>query len=126
MKRFARYLAVGAVATAAHYLLLVLLVEGFAWPAWLAAGAGAVVGAQRAYLGNRGFTFGHHGGIVTSWWRFQLTAVVGALLAMLVVGTAQRFGVHYLFGQVVATLLATLLTYAINRRWTFGPTRDQA
>ena len=49
MPRFLRYAAVGAVATAVHYLLLVLCVEGGRWPAFLASGFGASVGAQVAY-----------------------------------------------------------------------------
>jgi putative flippase GtrA len=122
MTPFARYLGVGALATAVHYGLLVLLVERFGWLAWLGAGAGAVVGAQVAYLGNRWLTFDHRGAVARSWVRFQLTAVAGAVLGMVLVGAAERLGLHYLLGQVVATVLATLLTYAINRRWTFGAT----
>jgi putative flippase GtrA len=28
--------------------------------------------------------------------------------------------VHYLLAQLVATALAMLLTFAVNRRWSFG------
>ena len=59
MQHFIRYSAVGALATAAHYLVLVLCVEAGGWPAYLASGAGAVVGAQVAFAGNRWFTFAH-------------------------------------------------------------------
>ena len=116
-----RYAAVGAVATAVHYLLLVLCVEAGEWPAFLASGFGAVVGAQVAYLGNRWFTFAHRGAIGTSWLRFQGTALLGAAFGMAVVAIAVRWGWHYVLAQMLATVLALLLTYAINRRWTFGP-----
>ena len=59
MTRLLRYTFVGALATAAHYALLVLCVEALGWPAWIASGAGATFGAQLAYIGNRRFTFGH-------------------------------------------------------------------
>lgn len=119
MKQLFRYTVVGAVATAAHYALLVLGVEVGGWPAWWASGIGAVFGAQVAYLGNRRYTFGYRGGIGGSWVRFQSTALAGAALGMLIVGAAVRLGWHYLLGQVAATLASLLLTFAINRLWTF-------
>jgi putative flippase GtrA len=115
-----RYLAVGALATAAHYALLWLAVERGAWPPPLAAGAGAALGAQVGFLGNRGFTFGHSGAWWPAWWRFQATALLGAVSSMAVVALGGALGLHYLPAQLVATGLVLVLTYAINRRWTFG------
>jgi putative flippase GtrA len=119
MTHFIRYTAVGAFATAVHYLPLVLCVELVGWPAFAASGAGAVVGAQVAYAGNRWFTFAHGGAVSTSWPRFQATALIGALLGMAIVAAGVRLGVHYLIGQVIATLASLVLTFAINRVWTF-------
>ena len=119
MKRLLRYTLVGAVATATHYALLALCVEAGAWPAWLASGFGAVVGAQVAYLGNRRYTFAFRGEFGASWLKFQSTALIGALMGMLIVGTGVHFGWHYLAAQVVATLASMLLTFSINRFWTF-------
>ena len=119
MRHFFRYTAVGAFATAAHYLVLVLWVEALGGPAYLGSGVGAVVGAQVAYAGNRWFTFAHQGAITASWPRFQITALLGALLGMAVVALGVQLGVHYLLAQVVATGLSLLLTFAINRAWTF-------
>jgi putative flippase GtrA len=115
-----RYLAVGAVSTMAHYALLALLVELGHWPAPLAAGAGAALGAQLGFVGNRWLTFGHRGAWLAAWWRFQLTALLGGVTSMAVVAAGTRVGLHYLFAQACATLLALVLTYAINRRWAFG------
>jgi putative flippase GtrA len=119
MTHFIRYTAVGAFATALHYLVLVLCVELGGWPAFAASGFGAVVGAQAAYAGNRWFTFGHRGDIRASWPRFQATASIGALLGMAIVALGVRLGVHYLIAQVLATLASLVLTFAINRVWTF-------
>ena len=115
MRHFFRYTAVGAIATAVHYAVLVLWVEAIGAPAYLGSGIGAVVGAQVAYAGNRWFTFAHEGAIAASWPRFQITALLG----MAVVALGVRLGVHYLLAQVVATGLSLLLTFAINRAWTF-------
>jgi putative flippase GtrA len=118
-RHFSRYTLVGAVATALHYGVLAGLVEGAGWAAWLASGTGAVVGAQLAYAGNRWFTFAHRGGIGASWPRFMLTALFGAVLGMAIVALGVRLGLHYLIAQVIATLTSLLLTFAINRVWTF-------
>ncbi len=119
MQRLARYSAVGAVATAAHYAVLALAVELGAWPAWIASGVGAVVGAQVAYAGNRWFTFAHAGPVQQSWPRFQATALLGALWGMAVVAVGVQLGLHYLAAQLLATATALLLTFAVNRWWTF-------
>ena len=119
MRRFARYTLVGAFATAAHYVLLALVVELGHWPAWLGSGLGAVVGAQVAFFGNRGFTFGHAGELAPAWFKFMGTALVGAVFGMVVVGAGVQLGLHYLLAQMLATVLSLVLTFAINRAWTF-------
>ena len=118
-RHFSRYTLVGVVATAAHYLVLVLCVEAARWPAWLASGLGAALGAQVAYAGNRWFTFAHRGQIGASWPRFMATALLGAMLGMAIVALGVRLGMHYLIAQVLATLAGLVLTFAINRAWTF-------
>jgi putative flippase GtrA len=120
VKAFARYLAVGVVATLSHWLVLALLVERGAVAAWLGSGIGAVVGAQVAFFGNRRYTFGHAGALWPAWWRFMGTAAVGALVGMAIVAAGVALGVHYLLAQAVATLTVLLLGFAINRGWTFA------
>ena len=117
---FARYLAVGALATVAHWALLAGMVEAHRAPAWLGSGAGAVLGAQVAFFGNRRFTFDHAGALWPAWWRFMGTALVGGALGMVIVAGGVTLGAHYLLAQAVATLASVLLTFAINRGWTFA------
>lgn len=116
---FVRYVVVGVVATVAHYLTLATCVEWWHWPAWVGSGVGAVLGAQVAFFGNRSFTFGHEGAATPAWLRFQATAAAGALVGMAVVAAGVAAGWHYLLAQVVATLVALLLTFTTNRLWTF-------
>lgn len=116
---FLRYAAVGAFATGLHYLVLVLGVEHAGWLAWEGSGIGAVVGAQAAYAGNRWMTFDHRGDMRASWPRFMATALLGALLGMAIVAIGVRLGAHYLIAQAVATFISLVLTFAINRAWTF-------
>ena len=117
--RFTRYVGVGAVATGVHDAVLAAAVELGHWPAWLASGFGAVVGAQVAFIGNRSFTFAHRGGVCDAWLKFMGTALAGALLGMAIVALGVALGWHYLAAQALATLCALALTYAVNRAWTF-------
>lgn len=119
--QFLRYASVGAVSTTVHYLLLVLGVEAFGWPAFAASGFGAVVGAQVAYAGNRRFTFAHRGDVRASWPRFQATALLGTGVGMAVVALGVHWGGHYLLAQMVATGVSLMLTFAVNRAWAFRP-----
>ena len=79
-----------------------------------------MLGAQLAYFGNRRFTFSHKGGLGISWIRFQAVALAGALLGMALVAGAVYAGLHYLLAQLMATALILLLTFLVNRNWTFG------
>jgi putative flippase GtrA len=120
VKPFLRYLLVGGVATLAHYAVLMATVELQLLPPAPAAGLGAWVGAQVAYAGNAWFTFDGARLGFASWWRFQVTAAIGMVLSFALVGAGVSAGVHYLVAQAVATVLAALVTYAVNRRWTFA------
>lgn len=121
MKRLSRYAAVGVLATAAHYALMALAVEAGHWPAWLASGTGALLGAQVAFWGNRHYTFGHRGPLAAAWARFHVTAGAGAVLGMGLVALGVQGGVHYLLAQVLATGVVMLATFAVNRAWSFKP-----
>lgn len=115
-----RYASVGGLATAAHWALLAVLVEGAGMAPWVASGCGAVLGAQVAFFGNRRYTFGHAGPLWPAWWRFMGTAALGGGVGMAVVAAGVALGLHYLLAQAVATAVVLLLTYTVNRVWTFG------
>jgi putative flippase GtrA len=118
--RFFQYAAVGAVATAAHYAILVGLVEAGLLAPQRAAALGAWVGAQVAFAGKAAFTFRGAGATSGAWLRFQVTAVIGAVLSFSLVAAGVRVGLHYLLAQIVATLINLVVTFEINRRWSFA------
>ena len=120
MKQLVRYAAVGVAATAAHYALMALAVEAGHWPAWLASGAGALLGAQVAFWANRHYTFAHTGPWLPAWGRFHVTAGAGALLGMLLVDAGVKAGLHYLLAQAGATVVVMLASFAANRAWAFS------
>ena len=119
-RRFLQYAAVGTVATAVHYAILIGMVEA----GWLApqraAALGAWVGAQVAFADNAAFTFRGAGATPGSWLRFQIAALIGAVLSFALVAGGVRIGLHYLLAQVVATLVTLAVTFEINRRWSFA------
>ena len=119
-KRFLQYAAVGAVATAVHYAILFGLVEAHVLAPQRAAALGAWVGAQVAFAGNAALTFRAAGVTVGAWLRFQVTAVFGAVLSFALVAIGVRIGLHYLLAQMVATLINVVVTFEINRRWSFA------
>jgi len=119
VKQLVRYATVGVAATAAHYALMALAVEVGRWPAWLASGAGALLGAQVAFWANRHYTFAHGGAWLPAWYRFHVTAGAGALLGMLLVDAGVRSGLHYLLAQAGATVVVMVASYAANRAWAF-------
>lgn len=118
--QFLRYTLAGALATSVHYAMLVVLVENFRWPASAASVLGALTGAVVAYLGNRHLTFAksptRHRHAAP---RFAAVALLGALLNGAIVGLAVALGCHYAVAQVSATLSVLLLTFQLNKTWSF-------
>lgn len=118
---FLRFACVGAVGTAAHYLVLLVLVAGTGATAVPASAAGFLAGAAVNYALNYRLTFASTARHARTLPRFMAVALVGfganaAAMALLVHGA----GLHYLTAQLLATLGVLLLGFVLNARWTFG------
>jgi putative flippase GtrA len=48
------------------------------------------------------------------------TALLGAGAGMVIVAVGVGLGAHYLLAQALATSAVMLLTFAVNRAWTFA------
>ena len=115
------YGALGLVGTAGHYFILFLLVNLAALPVVLSSSCGFVVGAIVNHELNRRFLFHgtqrSYGGSAV---RFFIVAGAGFLVNLSVIYVlAAVFSVYYLLAQVVATGLVFLVTFLINKLWTF-------
>lgn len=120
LRQLATYASVGVAATAVHYAILVGLVEGAAWAPVPATLCGYVAGGVVAYLLNRRHTFASDRPHEEAGWRFGLVAFVGFCLTYLLMSLfVERWGAPYLAAQVVTTILAMFVTFALNKAWTF-------
>ena len=119
-REFALFVVIGALATCAHILVLVYLVEMRAWSALAGSCTGAVVGALVSYWLNYHHTFRSTRPHKVALPRFLLVAAVafvlnGVFLALLL----QAFGLHYLLAQILTTLTILVLTFSAGRLWAF-------
>jgi len=115
-----RYAGAGAIGTAAHYALLIGLVQLAGLGPVLASTIGAVAGALVNYGLNHRYTFKSdkaHGHALP---RFALVAAASVALNALVLAALLAYVTpNYLIAQVIATLVVMIAGYAANRRWTF-------
>lgn len=126
---FIVYAMVGAVGTLVQYAVLFICVS---WTHLLdpvkATVLGAFLGAIVNYVLNARFTFrGASGTHSTRVVKFGLTALFGMFMNGLIMHVlSSMLGFNYMLVQLIATGVVLLLTYSINRIWTFGaPPRTQ-
>ncbi len=118
--QFVKFGIVGVSNTALAFGIYTLLLKGFGvW--YLAASAiGFVVGAVNGFLLNRRWTFAGHVGDSLTPVRWGVVQGCGlalneGLLFLFVDGA----GVEKLLGQAFATAIVTVITFLVNRAWTF-------
>lgn len=118
--RLLRFALVGAVGTAAHYALLLALVEGAGVDPIAGSVAGFLLGALVNYTMNRTLVFRSDRAHAEALPRFLAIAGMGlcwnALLMYLFVDLV---GVHYLIAQIVTTAILLGWHYVGNALWTF-------
>ena len=120
VNRFVRFAAVGGIATAIQYAILILLVRGAGMAPTPASSIGFVLSAGVNYLLNYRFTFQSdrpHGPAAA---KFGLLAGMGLLINAAIMRLMTGAGVHYLIAQVSATAVVLLWNFIGNSFWTFG------
>jgi putative flippase GtrA len=119
-RQFLTFAAVGAIGTAAHYAVLVLLVEGMSASPTIATTVGFVCGAVVNYVLNRRFTFASARRHRAALPQFLCIAALGGVANSIVVAAlTSRPGVNYLVAQVIATGVVLVWNFLANRYWTF-------
>lgn len=123
LTRFVRYAAVGGIATAIQYVLLILLVRAFGMAPTPASTIGFALSAVVNYLLNYSFTFRSdrpHGPAAV---KFAALAVSGLLINAIIMHLMVTAGVRYLIAQVCATGVVLFWGFTGNTIWTFGVQR---
>ncbi len=123
----ARFVLNGLLATAVHYLTLVLLVEGAELSiVWVANTMATAVGVGVSYLGNRSYVFRSAAPHMSALPRFLASyGIVFALHGAGMAAWADWAGLNYSIGFVILTGLSAVATYLLNRSFVFrvgGPT----
>jgi putative flippase GtrA len=118
--RFLRFAAVGGVATAIQYVLLILLVRGFGMAPTPASSIGFVLSAAVNYRLNYRFTFQSRAPHAPAIAKFGLLAGAGLLINAAIMHLMVAAGVHYLLAQVCATAVVLFWNFIGNSIWTFG------
>lgn len=118
--QFAKFGLVGVSNTLIAFAVYTLLLKVFGvW--YLAASAiGFVLGAANGFLLNRRWTFAGHVGDAFTPVRWGIVQGCGlALNEGLLFLFVDEAGVEKLLGQAFATAIVTVLTFLVNRAWTF-------
>jgi putative flippase GtrA len=120
LMQFVKFGIVGVSNTLLSFLIYTLLLKVFGvW--YIAASAiGFTVGAVNGFLLNRKWTFaGHVGDSLTPVrWGIVQTCGLGLNLGLLYIAV-DAVGLDELVGQAFATAVVTVITFFVNRSWTF-------
>lgn len=120
-REFPVFVLVGGVATAAHYLLLVILVQVFRAEPTIASTAGFILGAIVNYVLNYRITFRSRRAHVSAVPRFVMVATAGMFLNGFFVAVGVHIvEIHYMLAQVISTALVLSWNFLVNKYWTFS------
>jgi putative flippase GtrA len=120
-RQFMLYSSAGAIGTAAHYLILIALVQFLGLSAVFASSVGFLGGAGVNYALNYHYIFrskkNHHEAVI----RFFTVAAVGFIFNGAIIQLiTTELAFHYLIAQLIATGCVLIWTFLCNRFWTFG------
>jgi putative flippase GtrA len=115
VRDFLRFATVGAVATAAHYAVLIALTELAGVNPVTATVIGFGVGAVVSYTLNRRYTFAVRPAYMRGLAKFVVVIGIGAALNAAIVAFFIGAGLHYLIAQVIATGLVLIWNFAAAR-----------
>lgn len=118
--QFVKFGIVGVSNTLISFAVYTLLLKVFGVWYVAASGIGFSVGAVNGFLWNRAWTFRGHVGDALTPVRWFVVQTCGLLIDLgLVYLFVDGLGLDELVGQAVTTAMVTVLTFFVNRAWTF-------
>ena len=125
LRRMLSFSAIGGIATALHYAILILLVEFLSVTALLASATGFTCSAALNYWLNYHLTFKSSQRHSDSGPKFMLIAIIGlAINSTIVAAGTEVARLNYVVVQVVATVFVLIWNFLANSVWTFARPRD--
>lgn len=112
VRDFLRFAAVGAVATAAHYAVLMSLVSFAKVSPVPATVCGFCVGALVSYTLNRIYTFQTRPAFGRGLAKFLIVVGIGAVLNAAIVAFFIHRGLYYMVAQLIATGVVLIWNFA--------------
>ncbi len=124
--QFVKFGIVGVSNTLISFALYTLLVKAFGVWYVAASGIGFAVGAINGFLWNRAWTFRGHVGDALTPVRWFVVQSCGLLVNLgLVYMFVDGLGLGELTGQAATIAIVTVLTFFVNRAWTFKGAAQQ-
>ena len=118
--QFMRYVVVGALATAIHYVILYTLLERLGLDGVLSTSLGLVISAAFNFVVNYHFTFHSNAKMLDALGRFVVVITLGLLLnAGIFWLLVTRLSWFYLLGQAVATSAVLLWNFLFSRSFIY-------
>lgn len=118
--QFLKFGIVGVSNTLIFFAVYTLLLKAFGVWYVAASGIGFAVGAVNGFLWNRAWTFKGHVGDALTPVRWFVVQTCGLLLNLgLVYLFVDGVGMDKLSGQAVTIVIVTVVTFFVNRAWTF-------
>ena len=127
-RQFSSFLAIGVATTAAHYAVLIALVEAWAFNPVGATTAGFLAAVLLSYLLNRRYTFDERPAFRAGLLKYFAIASVGLVLNAGTMMLLTRWGLHYVLAQIIASGVALFWNFLAARFVVFRnpPTSDAA
>jgi putative flippase GtrA len=121
VKQFGRFAVVGLVATLVHVAVVVVLVEAAGSAPLLANAIAFALALAVSYAGNHQWTFRARGNHRRHFPRFATTAGLGLLLNQTIMYVMiEGLGQDYRVALALVVLVVPLLSFLLNRLWSFS------
>ena len=118
--QFSKFMLVGGVSTALHYMVLIALVSLLNAGPVTGSAVGYICGGILNYLLNYKYTFTSSKSHSETVYKFTIVATVGFFLNSGLMQVLTTFtGLHYIVSQITTTAICLVWNFYANRYWTF-------
>jgi putative flippase GtrA len=120
LPQFVRYVVIGGLSTAIHYVVLYTLHERLSLDGVFSTTIGMLISAVFNFFANYHFTFRSSAGMFESLWRFVVIIGLGVLInAGIFWLLVTRLSWFYLFGQAIATIAVLFWNFLFSRTFIY-------